>query len=156
MRTHAVPWTVSELVFEVVQEPDGGYCAECLTESIFTEGDTWDELRKNVLEATSAFFFDRPGLTEFAFTLSATKSSWWHEDSSRRFRRAPRRSPVPKMAVREGAPGRQPHHPGNRPAYSPPDRDSRPPTPSDWEHSVRFFAVAQQKGVQRDEIIADL
>ena len=32
----------------------------CLTESIFTEGDTWDELRKNVLEATSAFYFDRP------------------------------------------------------------------------------------------------
>jgi hypothetical protein len=25
-----------ELVFEVVQESDGGYCAECLTESIFT------------------------------------------------------------------------------------------------------------------------
>ena len=49
-----------ELVFEVVQESDGGYCAECLTESIFTQADTWDELRKNVLEATSAFFFDRP------------------------------------------------------------------------------------------------
>ena len=49
-----------ELVFEVVQESDGGYCAECLTESIFTEADTCDELRKNVLEATSAFFFDRP------------------------------------------------------------------------------------------------
>jgi len=47
-----------DLVFEVVQEPDGGYCAECLTESIFTEADTWDELRKNVLEATSGFFFD--------------------------------------------------------------------------------------------------
>ena len=26
-----------ELVFEVVQESDGGYVAECLTESIFTE-----------------------------------------------------------------------------------------------------------------------
>ncbi len=50
---------VAELVFEVVQESDGGYCAECLTESIFTQGDTWDELRKNVLEATIAFFFDR-------------------------------------------------------------------------------------------------
>ena len=49
-----------ELVFEVQQESDGGYCAECLTESIFTEADTWDELRKNVLEATAAFFFDRP------------------------------------------------------------------------------------------------
>ena len=49
-----------ELVFEVVQESDGGYCAECLTESIFTEGSTWEELRKNVLEATAAFYFDRP------------------------------------------------------------------------------------------------
>jgi hypothetical protein len=51
---------MAELVFEVVQESDGGFCAECLTESIFTEADTWDDLRKNVLEATSAFFFDRP------------------------------------------------------------------------------------------------
>ncbi|HUE00743.1 MAG TPA: hypothetical protein VMR62_14310 [Bryobacteraceae bacterium] len=49
-----------ELMFEVVQESDGGYCAECLTESIFTEADTWAQLRKNVIEATSAFFFDRP------------------------------------------------------------------------------------------------
>jgi hypothetical protein len=50
-----------ELIFEVVQEVDGGYCAECLTENIFTEGNTWDELRNNVVEATSAFFFDCPG-----------------------------------------------------------------------------------------------
>ncbi len=49
-----------ELVFEVVQEADGGYCAECLTENIFTEGSTWDELRKNALEATAAYFFDQP------------------------------------------------------------------------------------------------
>jgi len=49
-----------ELIFEVVQEADGGYCAECLTENIFTEAGTWEELRKNVLEATAAFFFDRP------------------------------------------------------------------------------------------------
>ena len=49
-----------ELVFEVVQEADGGYCAKCLTENIFTEGSTWDELRKNAVEATAAFFFDRP------------------------------------------------------------------------------------------------
>ncbi len=33
-----------EIVFRVTQESDGGYCAECLTESIFAEGDTWDEL----------------------------------------------------------------------------------------------------------------
>ena len=47
-------------VEDCIQEGDGGYCAECLTENIFTEGDTWDELRKNALEATAAFFFDRP------------------------------------------------------------------------------------------------
>ena len=50
---------MAELVFEVVQESDGGYCAECLTENIFTQGDTWEDLRRNVIEATSAFFFDR-------------------------------------------------------------------------------------------------
>lgn len=51
---------MSELVFEATQEADGGYCAECLTENIFTQGDTWDELRANVLAATAPYFFDRP------------------------------------------------------------------------------------------------
>lgn len=47
-----------ELVFEVTQETDGGYVAECLGQDIFTQADTWAELRKNVLEAVQAFFFD--------------------------------------------------------------------------------------------------
>lgn len=51
---------MGELVFEVVQEADGGYCAECLTESIFTQADSWDELRRSVVEAVNAFYFDRP------------------------------------------------------------------------------------------------
>ena len=50
---------MKELVFEVIQEEDGGYCAECLSENIFTQGDTWDELRANVKEAVRAFFFDQ-------------------------------------------------------------------------------------------------
>lgn len=49
---------MTELVFEVVQEDDGGYCAECLTENIFTQGDSWPELRQNVIEAVNAFYFD--------------------------------------------------------------------------------------------------
>jgi predicted RNase H-like HicB family nuclease len=49
-----------ELIFEVTQEGDGGYCAECLTEAIVTEGDTWEELRKNAKEAVRGFYFDRP------------------------------------------------------------------------------------------------
>jgi predicted RNase H-like HicB family nuclease len=51
---------VNEIVFEITQEADGGFCAEGLTESIFTQGDTWDELRANVKEAVGAFYFDRP------------------------------------------------------------------------------------------------
>ncbi len=34
---------MNELVFEVTQEADGGFCAECLTENSFTEADNWDE-----------------------------------------------------------------------------------------------------------------
>jgi len=51
---------MDELIFEVAQESDGGFCAECLTENIFAQGDSWDELRRNVREAIAAFFFDGP------------------------------------------------------------------------------------------------
>lgn len=49
---------MTELVFEVTQEADGGYCAECLTHDIFTQADTWDALRANVREAVRAYFFN--------------------------------------------------------------------------------------------------
>lgn len=49
---------MTELVFEVTQEADGGYCAECLTDDIFTQADSWDELRANVREAVRGYFFD--------------------------------------------------------------------------------------------------
>ena len=51
---------MNELVFEVTQDADGGFSAECLSESIFTQADTWDELRANVREAVEAFYFDGP------------------------------------------------------------------------------------------------
>jgi predicted RNase H-like HicB family nuclease len=50
---------MADLVFEAIQEADGGYSAECLTENIFTQGDTWEDLRSNVIDATEAFFFDQ-------------------------------------------------------------------------------------------------
>ena len=50
---------MSELVFEVTQEGDGGFVAECLTEAIFTQADTWEVLRSNVREAVAAFFVGR-------------------------------------------------------------------------------------------------
>ena len=50
----------AELVFEVTQEADGGYVAECLTENIVTQGDNWEELRANVKDAVKGYFFDTP------------------------------------------------------------------------------------------------
>ena len=49
-----------EIVFSITQEADGGFVGECLSQDIFTQGDPWDELRANVREAVSAFFFDQP------------------------------------------------------------------------------------------------
>ncbi len=48
----------NELIFEVTQEADDGFCAQCLTLDIFAQADTWDELRADVREAVAAFFFD--------------------------------------------------------------------------------------------------
>jgi predicted RNase H-like HicB family nuclease len=48
-----------EIVFTVTQESDGGFVAECLSQDIFTQGDTWEELRANVREAVAAYFFDQ-------------------------------------------------------------------------------------------------
>jgi predicted RNase H-like HicB family nuclease len=50
---------VDQIVFEVTQEAGGGFCSECLTESIFTQGETWEELRANVKQAVEAYYFDR-------------------------------------------------------------------------------------------------
>jgi hypothetical protein len=50
---------MADLVFEARQEADGGYCAECLTEKIFTQADTWDSLCQNVIDASAAYYFDQ-------------------------------------------------------------------------------------------------
>ncbi len=55
---------MNELVFEVTEEEDGGFCAECMTENIFTQADSWDALRLNVKEAVRAFYFDQAQLKQ--------------------------------------------------------------------------------------------
>ncbi len=59
-----------ELIFEVREAEEGGYTARALGHSIFTEGDTWDALRTNVLEAASLHFEDsdaRPKLIQLHY-----------------------------------------------------------------------------------------
>jgi predicted RNase H-like HicB family nuclease len=47
---------VTELVFLIEEDPEGGYSARALGESIFTEGDTLDELRENIRDAVQCHF----------------------------------------------------------------------------------------------------
>lgn len=60
-----------ELIFEVRDAEEGGYCARALGYPIFTEAETWEELRANVLEATSLHFEDslqHPRLVQLHYT----------------------------------------------------------------------------------------
>lgn len=49
-----------ELIFEIRDAGEGGFFARALGQAIFTEAETWDELRANVLEAASLHFQDAP------------------------------------------------------------------------------------------------
>ena len=49
----------TEIIFEVSEdEIDGGYSASALGFCIHTQGDTLDELRRNVREAVDCYFDD--------------------------------------------------------------------------------------------------
>lgn len=57
------------IIFEISQEEDGGFVAECLTEDIFTQGDTWEELKTNINEAVKGFYFDQPSYPDVKLHL---------------------------------------------------------------------------------------
>lgn len=59
-----------ELIFEIRDAEEGGFYARALGHSVFTEADSWDELRANVLEAVSLHFEDaaaRPRLVQMHY-----------------------------------------------------------------------------------------
>ena len=47
-----------ELIFEIRDAEEGGYYARALGHPIFTEAETWEELRNKALEAVSLHFED--------------------------------------------------------------------------------------------------
>jgi len=49
---------MKEIVFDITQETDGGFSAEVLGYDIFTQADSWEELRANIKEATTGYFYD--------------------------------------------------------------------------------------------------
>lgn len=49
---------MNEIIFVVEEASEGGYAARALGESIFTEGEDLDEIRRNVREAVDCHFDD--------------------------------------------------------------------------------------------------
>ncbi|MGH9199034.1 MAG: 2-oxoisovalerate dehydrogenase [Acidimicrobiia bacterium] len=54
----------SEIIFEVLESPEGGYEARALGDSIYTQGDTLEDLKAMVQDAVRCTFndTDRPRL----------------------------------------------------------------------------------------------
>ena len=61
----------TEIIFEVTEDGvDGGYCASALGYGIHTQGDSVEEVRRNVREAVDCYFDEtmlRPGLIRLHF-----------------------------------------------------------------------------------------
>ena len=55
---------MTEIIFLVEEDIEGGYSARALDHSIFTDADSWDELKNMIQEAVSCHFEpeDRPKL----------------------------------------------------------------------------------------------
>ncbi|MCD6256484.1 2-oxoisovalerate dehydrogenase [Candidatus Aerophobetes bacterium] len=47
---------VKEIIFMVEEDPEGGYTARALGQSIFTEADTLEELKENIKDALKCHF----------------------------------------------------------------------------------------------------
>jgi len=47
---------LKELIFLVEEAPEGGYTAQALGHSIYTEADTWAELKEAVQDAVRCYF----------------------------------------------------------------------------------------------------
>jgi predicted RNase H-like HicB family nuclease len=59
-----------ELIFEIRDAEEGGYYAHALGHPIFTQAETWNELRHNALEAVSLHFEDaaeRPRMVQLHY-----------------------------------------------------------------------------------------
>ena len=61
---------MSELIFLVEEDPDGGYTAQAIGQNIFTQADTIDELKIMIRDAIDCHFDDRsqwPALVRLHF-----------------------------------------------------------------------------------------
>ena len=60
--------TTNELIFLIEEDPEGGYNAKALGQSIFVQGDTLETLKSNIKDALECHFDtkeDIPGIIRF-------------------------------------------------------------------------------------------
>src|SRR5580658_3384815 len=92
---------MTDLVFEAVQEADGGYCAECLTEKIFTDRCLGRVARaRNRRDNSVLFRWPRPRRIRLHLVRDEILYPS-HETATRRFRGASVRDPVPVVEISE-------------------------------------------------------
>jgi hypothetical protein len=53
-----MPDRLEEIIFEVTEEPEGGYCARALGESIVTQAEDLEALKEAVRDAVICHFDD--------------------------------------------------------------------------------------------------
>lgn len=56
--------TTKELIFLVEEDPEGGYAARALGQSIFTQAESFDELKKNIKNALDCHFDTKEDIPE--------------------------------------------------------------------------------------------
>jgi len=62
----------TEIVFLVLESPEGGYEAEALGHAIFTEADAIDELRVTIMDAVQCHLM-RPSIPKSSVCISSTE-----------------------------------------------------------------------------------
>ena len=58
-----------EITFQVREDPDGGYYAQAIGFSIFTQGDDWDDLKYMIKDAVLCHFDEGKGPAEVRIEL---------------------------------------------------------------------------------------
>ncbi len=69
--------SMKQVVFEVVDSPEGGYEATALGHRIYTQGETWENLKAMVQDAVRCHFEqkDRPALIRLLFVREEALSA---------------------------------------------------------------------------------
>ena len=68
---------MKQIVFEVVEAPEGGYEASALGHHIFTQGETWEDLRTMVQDAVRCHFAqsEQPSMIRLLFVREEVLSA---------------------------------------------------------------------------------